>query len=67
MTSNQKSIDDAAFRNALARVLDYLWNEEQRDYLACPATQRTSHIFIELQAVAEWLGMPEEKVEARDD
>lgn len=58
MTRKPKHLDEDIFRNALERVLAYLWKAEQRDYLACPPTQRTSHIFKDLRAVATWLGYP---------
>ncbi len=58
MTRNRNELDEATIREALERVLAYLWNDEQRDYLACPTTQRTSHIFGDLRDVAMWLGNP---------
>lgn len=67
MARNSKELDDAVFRNALCRVLDYLWNDEQRDYLACPAKQRTSHIFDELRVLAKWWRITEETVGVCDD
>ncbi len=38
---------------ALSLVLDYLWDDEYRDFRACPSEQ---HIFVQLRHLKRWLG-----------
>ena len=43
-------------RNALLKVLEYLWNDEARHYAQEDADDRAGHIFEDLMTVAAWLG-----------
>jgi hypothetical protein len=49
----------ADIRQALRRLLDYLYEDELRHYEACDATEREGHIIKELHRIAAWLDQPE--------
>jgi hypothetical protein len=40
---------------AIAAILDYLWEDEMRDYLTQPRTKQDTHIFNELLSLRKWL------------
>jgi len=44
------------------RVLDYLWNDEMKDYLGCQPANRKGHIFESLREVRRWLALREKEV-----
>ena len=41
--------------DALAAVLEYLWDEEERDYRKRAPEDCSPHIFEALQVLADWL------------
>lgn len=41
--------------SAVRAVLDYLWDDEETDYLARTEPERSGHLFEELQTIRSWL------------
>lgn len=41
--------------DAMAAILDYLWQDEVKDYLARTREEQANHIFTELLTVRQWL------------
>ena len=48
-----------AVADAIGAILDYLWDDEQLDFLACSDDRRAKHIFNHLAAIAYWLYDPD--------
>jgi len=47
-----------AVADAIGAILDYLWDDEQLDFLACSDDRRAKHIFNHLAVIAHWLYDP---------
>jgi len=43
---------------AIGAILDYLWDEERLDFLACSGYRRAKHILNHLAVIARWLDDP---------
>lgn len=46
---------DDELEHALKLVLDYLWTDEERDYLAASRAKRRKHIFSSLCVIRRFL------------
>lgn len=54
-SENREVIPPPRVVAAMRRVLNYLWWDEQADYLSLPRHERAGHIFVSLKLFHEWL------------
>ncbi len=45
----------APVAKALVRILDYLWSDEQRDFLQSSPESQANHLFLDLRTLRTWL------------
>jgi hypothetical protein len=63
---------DSKVSAAIGRIVEYNWNEEERDYALCSdepgQNARTGHVFEDLRLVRRWLeGVAEHPAQSRGD
>lgn len=44
-----------SIQEALREVIDHLWDDESRDFDACPPSDRSRHVFLPLKRLDGWL------------
>ena len=52
---NRRQVASDVLAEAMTRVVDYLWSDEEESYLQTPTEHRPYHVFEALLVLSRWL------------